>query len=120
MDWTKTTNKQKPIPEQTVQDYFNEMAADLNFRLLCETADSPSETADKVSIPASGKGRKAELLLPPKQMLWVESITVTDYEIAPYLREKNRRTEKRKKPKLKNSLREWIINCLLGRKGKKK
>lgn len=91
MDWKRITNKFHkaggrkkqlsapfmPIQEQQVlKDYFIRMTEDLNFRMLCEMEDT--------------------------QMLWIDSITVTGYEIAQ-----------------KNSRWEQIKRHLLGRGGKK-
>lgn len=74
MDWTRITNKFrnkkkqkaktvsanscKILSEPMLKDYFTKMAADLNYRLLCE----------------------ADLFLLAEQMLWVERITVTGIE----------------------------------------
>lgn len=92
MDWKRITNKfrkaggrkeQLSAPsiliqgQQILTDYFARMTEDLNFRLLCEIADT--------------------------QVLWIDSITVTGYEIVQ-----------------KNSRWERIKNRLLGKGGKKK
>lgn len=110
----------EPVTRRSLDSYFIEMAADLNFRLLCEAADSRQETAGKVSIQAAGKEYQAELLLPPEHMLWIESITVTGCETASQQNVKDRTEGKRQKPNRIASLWERIKNCLLGRKGKKK
>lgn len=60
MDWTRITSKlcreKKPSLEVIMQEYFIDMTADLNLRLLCEGTDG--------------------------QMLWIESIAVTSCESA--------------------------------------
>lgn len=94
MDWTRTMNRQESSPGQAVQDYLTGITADLNFRLLCEAED--------------------------EQMLWIESITVTDCVTTPPQTEKDRTEEKRQKPNRLASLWKRIRNRLLGRKGKKK
>lgn len=94
MDWTRTMNSKDPSPEQAVQEYLAGIRAELNLRLLCEAAD--------------------------EQMLWIESITVTDYKTPPPRPEKDRTEGKAQKFSRIASLWERMKHRLLGRKGKKK
>lgn len=88
---SETESEQMSLLKQTVQEFFDEMAVDLNFRILCETE--------------------------PPTMLWIDNITVICCE--PAQSEKDREEITERKPN-KGSLWERIKNRLLGRKGKKK
>lgn len=79
--------------EQTVQEFFIDLAIDLNFRMLCEMANPT--------------------------MLWIDSIVVTCYEPAQSISDKSRAKIIEQNSNRKVSLWERLKNCLLGRGGRK-
>lgn len=103
MDWTRITNKlftgkkqeQEISLEPLLQNYFTQMKAELNIRLLCE-ADAENG-ADLF---------RSEFFQVPEQVLWIENIILTDCERQPC----------RKKEKKGKSGSRWesIKNRLLG------
>ena len=78
---------------EAVQEYLTGITAELNLRLLCESEDG--------------------------QMLWVESITVTDCEMPPQT-DKGMTEGGKQKPGRIVSLWKQIRQSLMGRKGKGK
>lgn len=127
MDWTRITNNfcsrkkqvQKSVfpengeipPERILSEYLACLREEMNYRLFFEMTDTVPETMEEIQVQDFEKKYHAGILLPPGQVLWVESITVTDCKY-----EACSRQEKHGK---KGSLWERIKKRLMGKERKK-
>lgn len=85
MDWKRIMNKRqkktdrKEAAEETakkdIQQYFVRLIPEINLRLLLDM-EPPSVDCEEM------KGRNLRIL--PPATLWVEDITVLEYQAAPY------------------------------------